>query len=141
MIAQAINTDAVREVLAQSHAGKLIFPEVVGRMLAAGVESYFVDLPRAQSIVYLIDGATLTDKIDIEFDSVAAEFSKPQVIAAIRAAQSDEIRWPEFMRLMAAAGVVGYWAYLTGKRVVYFGRQGDMHTEWFPGAQPEDAAH
>lgn len=141
MIAQAINTDAVREVLAQSHAGKLIFPEVVGRMLAAGVESYFIDLPRAQSIVYLIDGATLTDKIDIEFDSVAAEFSKPQVIAAIRAAQSDEIRWPEFMRLMAAAGVVGYWAYLTGKRVVYFGRQGDMHTEWFPGAQPEDAAH
>lgn len=30
----------------------------------------------------------------------------------------------------------GYFAVLCGKRVTYFGRQGDQHTEWFSGAAP-----
>jgi hypothetical protein len=25
---------------------------------------------------------------------------------------------------------------LRGQRVTYIGRQGDQHTEWFPGARP-----
>jgi hypothetical protein len=28
-----------------------------------------------------------------------------------------------------------YFAFLRGKRVTYFGRQGEEHTEWFPGAR------
>lgn len=36
-----------------------------------------------------------------------------------------------------AAGVQGYFAFLRGKRVTYIGRQGDQHTEWFPGAGPK----
>ncbi len=44
MIAQANDTQAIREVLTEAHAGRLIFPEVVRRMLTAGVASYFVDL-------------------------------------------------------------------------------------------------
>lgn len=37
------------------------------------------------------------------------------------------------------AGVQGYFAYPRGRRVVYSGRQGDEHVEWFPGARPKDA--
>jgi len=33
-------------------------------------------------------------------------------------------------------GVQGYIAFLRGKRVTYWGRTGDQHTEWFPGAEP-----
>jgi len=32
----------------------------------------------------------------------------------------------------AAAGVIAYWVFLTGKKVVYFGRKGEVHTEEFP---------
>lgn len=35
------------------------------------------------------------------------------------------------------AGVVGYIAFLEGKRVIYYGETGDQHVEWFPGAGPE----
>lgn len=34
----------IHEVLTETQAGKLIFPEVVRRLLEAGVESYFCDL-------------------------------------------------------------------------------------------------
>jgi hypothetical protein len=37
-----------------------------------------------------------------------------------------------------SAGVQGYFAFLRGQRVTYLGRQGDQHTEWFPGAKPQD---
>jgi uncharacterized protein YbcV (DUF1398 family) len=137
MIAQATDTETIREVLAESHDGQLIFPQVVQRMLAAGVTSYFVDLLRSEDVAYLADDTTLTVKMHLPLDPVAEEFSKSAVVAAIRAAQKDEIRYPEFMRQSAAAGVVGYWAFLTGKKVVYFGRKGEFHVEEFPAAAPE----
>ena len=31
-------------------------------------------------------------------------------------------------------GVQGNFAFMRGKRVTYFGRLGDQHTEWFSGA-------
>ena len=36
-----------------------------------------------------------------------------------------------------AGGVQGYIAFLRGKRVTYWGRAGDQHTEWFPGVSHE----
>jgi uncharacterized protein YbcV (DUF1398 family) len=134
MIGQATNIEAIREVLAESHAGKLIFPQVVERLFAADVTSYFVDTLRSEDVVYLTDDGTLTEKMHLPLDPVAEGFSKSGIVAAIRAAQRDEIRYPEFMRPASAAGVVGYWAFLTGKRVIYFGRKGEFHVEEFPGA-------
>jgi uncharacterized protein YbcV (DUF1398 family) len=139
MNTQATQVETIHEVLAESHAGKLIFPEVVRRLLAAGVTSYFVDLLRAEDVVYLADDASFTAPLSLQLDPIAQEFSKSNVVADIRAAQRDEVRYPEFMRRAAAAGVVAYWAFLTGKKVMYFGRNGQVHTEWFPGAAPTEA--
>jgi uncharacterized protein YbcV (DUF1398 family) len=63
---------------------------------------------------------------------IAAEFSSAALVTAIRGAQADTVRYPEFVKLSAAAGVIGYWAFLTGKRVIYFGRKGEQHIEEFP---------
>ncbi len=69
-------------------------------------------------------------------EPVAKEFSKSGIVAAIRGAQADKIRYPEFMRQASAAGVAAYWAYLSGKKVIYFGRKGEFHVEEFPGSRP-----
>jgi len=59
------------------------------------------------------------------------------VAATIRAAQADTIRSPEIVRRLRAAGVIAYWVYMTGKKVVYFGRKGETHVELFPGQKQE----
>ncbi len=64
--------------------------------------------------------------------AVAGEFSLSGIAAAIRGAQADTVRYPEFVTLATAAGVIGYWAFLTGKKVIYFGRKGEAHVEEFP---------
>ena len=38
-----MNAQVMREVMGETQTGKLIFPEVVRRLLEVGVESYFCD--------------------------------------------------------------------------------------------------
>jgi len=127
-----VNTKVIHDVLAESQAGKLVFPEVVRRLLEAGVESYFCDLSAGQETFYMSDGKTHAEKMTLPLTPIAGEFSSSEVVAAIRGAQTDTIRYPEFMKRSAAAGVIAYWAFLTGKKVIYVGRKGEFHVEEFP---------
>jgi uncharacterized protein YbcV (DUF1398 family) len=131
-----MNADAIREVLAESQAGKLTFPAVVCRLLDAGVESYFCDLAVRQETFYMSDGRTHSEKMTLPPAPIAGEFSPSEVVAAIRGAQADTIRYPEFVKRSVAAAVIAYWAFLTGKRVIYFGRNGQFHIEEFLRPKP-----
>ena len=130
-----MNTTVIHDVLAESQAGKLVFPEVVRRLMDVGVESYFCDLARGEEIFYLSDGETHREKMVLPLTPIAEGFSADGLMAAIRGAQADTIRYPEFMKQSAAAGVIAYWAFLTGRKVIYFGRKGEFHIEEFPVAQ------
>lgn len=130
-----MNTKTMHDVLIESQEGKLIFPEVVRRLLEAGVESYFCDLAAGAETFYLRDGKTHVEKMVLPLAPIAEEFSSSEVVAAIRGAQADTIRYPEFMKRSAAAGVIAYWAFLAGRKVVYFGRKGELHVEEFPRAK------
>jgi uncharacterized protein YbcV (DUF1398 family) len=130
-----MNTQAIHAVMIESQAGKLRFPEVVGRMVNAGVESYFVDFARGEETVYSTNGESHTETMVLPMKPIAQNFSSEGIIAAIRGAQADTIRYPEFVERSAAAGVIAYWAFLTGEKVVYFGRKGEVHTETFPKAK------
>jgi uncharacterized protein YbcV (DUF1398 family) len=118
--------------MAESQAGNLVFPEVVRRLMEAGVESYFIDFSNGNETFYLRSGGSHVGKMTVAPEAVAEEFSSSGIVAAIRGAQSDSIRYPEFVKQATAAGVVGYWAFLTGKKVIYFGRKGELHVEEFP---------
>ncbi|MGB8543541.1 MAG: DUF1398 family protein [Candidatus Acidiferrales bacterium] len=128
--------EVIRGVMAETQAGKLIFPEVVRRLLDAGVESYFCDLAVRQETFYMSDGKTHSEKMTLPPAQIALEFSPSEVVAAIRGAQADTIRYPEFVKRSVAAGVIAYWAFLTGRRVIYFGRKGEFHIEEFPRPKP-----
>jgi uncharacterized protein YbcV (DUF1398 family) len=127
-----MNTQAIHEVTIETQEGKMTFPQAVRRLLEVGVESYFVDLAAGRKTYYLADGGTHAEPMILKLDAVAEEFSSSETVAAIRAAQADTIRYPEFVKRSTAAGVIGYWAFLTGKRVIYFGRKGQSHVEEFP---------
>ena len=129
-----MNTEEMHAVMAESQQGKLTFPEVVRRLLEIGVESYFVDFSAGKETLFMADGQTHVEAMTLRPDPVAEEFSPAGIVDAIRGAQTDAIRYPEFVKRSTAAGVIGYWAFLAGKKVVYFGRNGEMHIEEFPRA-------
>jgi uncharacterized protein YbcV (DUF1398 family) len=124
-----------KECAALSTAGKIHFAEVVSRLMKAGIERYHADYSRMENTYYTSDGGSCIVPMDKAQMPIADAFSATQVEAAVRQAQKGEIMYPQFIRQALAAGCVGYFVQLTGKCVQYFGRNGEIHTEWFPGAK------
>jgi uncharacterized protein YbcV (DUF1398 family) len=122
----------IHELALATQQGKMTFPQVVQGLLETGVESYLVDFAAKQKTHYLKDGTTHTVPMILDPGPIAAEFNGAELVAAIRGAQADTVRYPEFVKRSTVAGVIGYWAFLTGKRVIYFGRKGEQHIEEFP---------
>ena len=130
-----MNTRVMHEVTIETQEGRMTFPQVVGKLLDAEVESYLVDFAAGRKTYYLASGETYMDEMILKLDPVAEKFSGEGIVAAIRGAQADTVRYPEFVKRATAAGVIGYWAFLAGKKVIYFGRRGEMHVEEFPKAK------
>jgi uncharacterized protein YbcV (DUF1398 family) len=124
----------IEQTLQETEAGRKTFPECVKALLAVGVESYLVNFGRMEKSSYGLNGETHIQKMSLPASPIADTFSNDDLIAALRGAQRDEIRYPEFVKRAKAAGVEAYWAFLTGKRVVYLGRKGEVHVEEFPKA-------
>ena len=122
----------IRETLNASDAGRIHFGEVVGALVAAGVESYAVDYRAARATYYLPDGDTLTLDLAAPSAPIAAEFSLSGLREAILGAQRGEVMYPQFKQLSQAAGCVGYTVWLAGRHVAYYGRKGETHVEPFP---------
>jgi uncharacterized protein YbcV (DUF1398 family) len=131
-----MNTTVIHETLAQSQAGELVFPEVVRRLMEVGAESYFCDLANGTKTFYAVDGNTHRETMVLPLRPIAEKYSSVDLVAAIRGAQADTIRYPEFMKRSAAAGVIAYRAFLKGRKVIYLGRKGEVHVEQFPNAKP-----
>ncbi len=127
-------TKVMHEVTKASDEERITFGEVVKALIEAGVERYHADLVTATRIFYMPDGRFETVGAH-KVEAAAQEFSAKGVEAAIRAIQAQKIKYREFCALIVRAGCVGYIVSLAGRRAVYYGRTGDMHVEWFPGAR------
>ena len=125
--------DVMHECAMRSHQGTITFPEVVGKLAAAGVEWYHTDYLRAEHTYYLPAGETHIETMG-SLVSAAEEFSDAGVDAAVRSIQRGEIQYEEFVRRTLGAGCVGYFVLIAGRHAIYFGRRGEQHLEPFPGA-------
>lgn len=127
-----MNIEVMRKTLRESESGKLTFPRVVAMLAIEGIEGYYKDLIRREITFYLADGSTHSEPLTLPAHPVPEEFSEENLVAAIRAAQRDELRYPVFIVRAMQAGTAAYRVFITGRRAVYFGRKGDLHVELFP---------
>lgn len=134
---RSMNTEIITATARATLAGTISFPEVVSQLLAAGVEYYHVDYIAMRKTFYSAAGDPVVTPINYEgLPPVAADFDAAALRAAILDSQLNGQKYRDFSRRAIEAGTHGYYAFLRGKRVTYFGCQGDQHTEWFPGAAP-----
>jgi uncharacterized protein YbcV (DUF1398 family) len=116
-------------------SGSLSFPEILGRLGAAGFEGYLVDYRLGVQVFYQAGGRALSLPLGKSAGAVAAGFDGAAVAGLIRWAQANgaEYSYAAFCERVMAAGCAGYLVSLPGRRVVYFGRTAEMHVEHFPG--------
>lgn len=132
----------IQNVFAKVHSPEgLPFPHTVAALLALGVTRYHVDYVERTATTYKPDGTT--EGYEIEHAAIPSPaipcrtaWNKDAVVKAIQRVQRGETKYAEFSRECIDAGVAGYLSFLAGKRVLYYGGQGDVHTEYFPGTGP-----
>lgn len=135
-----MNADVVRKMAEATLKGEMPFPEIVGNLIREGVEYYHVDYISGSFSFYSASGAVVLAPIAFEgLPEVAAEFNAGDLKAAILDSQQNGQKFRQFCARAMKAGVQSYFAFLRGQRVLYVGRQGDQHVEWFPGAKSGDA--
>ncbi len=135
-----MNADIVQRMANATLAGELPFPEIVGNLVAEGVEYYRIDYIARQVSFYSSTGSVVIAPLTFEdLPVVAADFNRPALQAAILDSQRNGQAFRQFSHRAVQAGVQGYYAFLRGHRVTYLGRQGEQHIEWFPGPNPPDA--
>jgi uncharacterized protein YbcV (DUF1398 family) len=111
------------------------FPQVVGKLAAAGVHAYRADLVRLEKTYY----GTQTDAHEhamplAEAPPIADKFSETDVTATVHAIQRGEIGYAEFLRRIMRAGCASYSVFIDGRKAMYFGRDGTFYTEPFPAS-------
>ncbi len=134
-----MNANEIAQLAKASLNGSMPFPDIVGKLIANGVEYYHVDYAIGSFSFYSGTGAVVTAPLTIEgLPPISEHFEVAALKAAILDSQQRGQKFRAFCERAVKAGVQGYFAFLRGKRVTYFGRQGDHHIEWFPGAQPSE---
>jgi uncharacterized protein YbcV (DUF1398 family) len=122
----------IEECAHRSHRGDIDFGTVVMKLTTAGVETYHADYRRGETTYYLPDGATHVVAFPESQPEVAQRFAASEVESAVRDAQAGALLYPGFVTRTLAAGCVGYFVWIAGRKVQYFGRRGEVHTEYFP---------
>lgn len=131
-----MNANEVRRMAEATLKGEVPFPEIVGSLIREGVEYYHVDYIAGSFSFYSASGAIVVTPLTFEgLPEVASEFKVGDLKAAILDSQQNGQKFRQFCARAMNAGVQSYFAFLHGQRVLYIGRQGDLHVEWFSGAK------
>jgi uncharacterized protein YbcV (DUF1398 family) len=131
-------SNQIRQVWHDVHSPEgLPFPQTVARLMKLGVERYHVDYTAQTITAYIghdVDAAPVDTLMPIVGEP---SWNAAKIMESVRQVQNGSVSYGEFSKGIIDGGVTNYWAYLVGKRVIYMGRYGDIHVEWFPG-QKED---
>jgi uncharacterized protein YbcV (DUF1398 family) len=129
--------DLARATLKGSETGAMTFPQSVKTLVEAGFDGYAVDFRRSTRAYYMPGAEAI--ELDTERTEPAAErFDAAAIKEALREAQAQVpgYTYKGFCAKVTKAGCAGYVVSLLGKQVLYYGRTGETHTEYFPGTQP-----
>ena len=130
--------ELARTTIDASESGSLDFGQIVKLLMEAGFDGYAVDYRRSTRTFYLPDGQSLVLDSSPTSSPVAERFEASIVREAIREAQTKApgYTFKGFCEKVVRAGCAGYLVSFLGKRVLYYGRTGETHTEYFPGTEP-----
>ena len=134
---------AIRSVWEKVHSPTgLPFPSTVAALRSLGVTRYRVDYVASSVTAYIGSFADVApmpehDSNEESFKPGTVTWDVAKLIQAIRKAQAGEGNYWDFSRCAVEAGVTDYSTYIEGKKVVYNGKDGESHTEWFPDAKQD----
>jgi uncharacterized protein YbcV (DUF1398 family) len=120
-----MNTATIQQLATATLEGSMPFAEIVGRLIARGVEYYLVDYRTRQFTSYGVVGGVVVAPLPFEaLPEIGVNFELSSLKTAIQDSQSRGQKFRDFSARAMSAGVQSYCVFLRGRRVLYLGRQG-----------------
>ncbi len=120
--------------LAAAYGRSMSFPQIVGALIEAGFDGYAIDFRAGDATYYLPDGDAATIPLPHGGGAIPAAFDSAGIVGQIKWAQANppDYGYAAFCENVMAMGCGGYVVSFVGRRVLYYGRSGETHTEHFP---------
>jgi uncharacterized protein YbcV (DUF1398 family) len=118
-----------------SETNTLTFPQQLAKLSDAGIEGYYADLRRNRKIYYAPDGESYKANATPLGIPIPDRLDAAKVAAAVKQSQAGKLTYKDFCKTVMAAGCSCYVVSILGRRVVYMGRTGETHVEYFPGSK------
>jgi uncharacterized protein YbcV (DUF1398 family) len=117
-----------------AEANTMTFPRIVAMLTEAGFESYAVDFRTGTATYYRPDGDSIVLPAHRGAGAVGPVLDTAAIQVAISEAQQlvAGYTYAGFCEKARLAGCAGYLVSFSGRRAVYFGRDGAVHVEEFP---------
>jgi uncharacterized protein YbcV (DUF1398 family) len=127
-----MNTETIAECMTLSFADTP-FSRIIPRLAGAGVASYTADLVKLRNTYYGAGGEAFDEALPLkDGPAIAPAFDPHTVAATVKAIQRGEIGYAAFLRRIMQSGCSHYEVFITGRKAMYFGRDGEFYTEPFP---------
>ena len=127
-----MNTQTIDECMKASFTDTP-FPQVVQRLVGAGVTSYTADLVKLRNTYYSAAAEAYDEALPLkDGPAIAPKFDSASVATTVKSIQRGEIGYAEFLRRIMSSGCSHYEVFIAGRKAMYFGRDGDFYTEPFP---------
>jgi uncharacterized protein YbcV (DUF1398 family) len=129
--------DVVSQLTTALEEERINFADAVQALIEAGVERYHADFVAGTKTYFMPDGSFEITESPIVV--AGQDFMGEAVKEAVHAAEQGETGYRAFRDCLAAAGCVGYFVSIAGRRSVYYGRTLAAHVAWFgppPGVVP-----
>ncbi|MBM9589572.1 DUF1398 family protein [Leptospira sp. 201903075] len=109
------------------------FPVLAEVLRSAGVHSNRWSLPSCQAVYHMKDGSVVQQGTPLVTGvHEIANFDREALITALRTDQEGRSTFPEFLKAAWEAGVIGYDVDFTGRKVIYYGANGESYLEEYP---------
>ncbi len=112
------------------------FPVLAEVLRQAGIQMNRWSLPSCQSVYLMKEGSVVQQGTPLVTGThEIPRFARDALITAIRTDQEGRSTFPEFLQAAWKAGVVGYDADFAGRKVTYYGSQGESYLEEYPAVE------
>ncbi|NBV42948.1 DUF1398 domain-containing protein [bacterium] len=112
------------------------FPVIAEVLRRSGVQINRWSLPSCQSVFLTKNGSVVQQGTPIVTGThEIPPFNREALIKALRTDQEGKGTFPEFLQAAWEAGVVGYDVDFAGRKVIYYGVNGESYMEEYPAVE------
>jgi len=126
-----METENIKDTSDFTFTGRMPFSSLVTTLEKMGVESYRVDMAQQSTCYHMLNGEVMSESFHFDGD-MAQDFDDGEIRLAILDLKQNHLEHKEFLKRIMKAGITSYTIFMKGRKIIFYGRNGDSYLENFP---------